>query len=272
MEKVDVLATESLERVRASRRHSGTASKGLIFAAGDSWFDYGPDDVLDKLKKRDFDVECVASSGDTLQDMAYCRWQHDQLTAKMCEIAKCGGRPDVILISGGGNDLVANGVLRSLLNPASKQLPILNENTVKNFVDVTLRDAFVHLLGFIIAQSKKLFEHGDPICILVHGYAHPVPDGFLLKPEFKRQGYCDLGDTTAAMQSLVDRFNDMVEGLPKKQGFEHVKYVNLRHCLSNDLKDCRYRVYWENEMHPTQQGFSLIADEFIRHIPGFRGV
>ena len=140
---------------------------------------------------------------------------------------------------------------------------------VNTFIDVILLDAYKLLLGFITSVSKQLFGDGDRICILVHGYAHPVPDGRggWLKREFDNRGYSDLAATTEAMKDLVDRFNDMVEGLPKKQGFEHVKYVNLRQCLSNDLKDDRYKDYWEDEMHPTQQGFSLITDEFIRHMP-----
>lgn len=276
MEKMDVLVKESLDRVRASKWPAGTQSKGLIFAEGDSWFDYWPIDILDKLEERYFDVECVAGANDRLLDMADMRWQRDRLTKKMQGLADSGRRPDVILISGGGNDLAEEGVLCSLLNPAWMQLPILNENAVKAFIEGTMLGAYMRLLGFISSLSKQLFGDRDPIRILVHGYSYPVPDGRALapgvgpwlKPEFVKRGYSDLVATTAAMQTLLDRFNDMVEGLPKKHGFGHVKYVNLRHCFSNDLKGDRYKDYWENEMHPTPQGFSLVADEFMKHIPG----
>ena len=244
MEEMDVLAKESLDRMRASARPAQINTKGSIFAEGDSWFDYKAFDVLDKLDYRGFDVEHVANAGDKLLEMADLEPQRDRMTKSMLKLAESRRQPNVILISAGGNDLAEKGVLRSLLNHAGMGLPILNDDAVTGFVDVRLRGAYRRLLGFIVCLSRRLYGDGDPIPILVHGYAYPVPDGkpfrvpFItrkgpwLKPEFDKRGYSALVETTAAMQNLLDRFNDMVEDLPKEPGFEHVKYVNLRECMS----------------------------------------
>jgi hypothetical protein len=50
-------------------------------------------------------------------------------------------------------------------------------------------------------------------------------------------------------------------------GFEHVAVVDLRPLLSNALPG-GYKKSWENELHPTEEGFDAVAGEFARVLGG----
>ena len=72
------------------------------------------------------------------------------------------------------------------------------------------------------------------------------------------------------MATLVDKFNDVLSGLPDEKGLNHVHYVNLRNTLSNDLGredgKRKYKKDWGDELHPTNEGFAKVASEFARVI------
>jgi hypothetical protein len=118
--------------------------------------------------------------------------------------------------------------------------------------------------------------------VLVHGYDFPVPDGrgYLggwwvlpgpwLEPGFRCKGYAVLKDNTAVMEELIRRFNGILASLPGLPGLGHVKYVDLRGTLSNDVRQNRYRDGWNDELHPNRGGFEAVArvfDAAIRPLP-----
>ena len=110
---------------------------------------------------------------------------------------------------------------------------------------------------------------GSPVQILIHGYAHPVPDGRgfwggfwilpgpWLKPAFDKKGHQKEDDNTDTMANLVDRFNEMLEAVASDS--EDVKYVDVRPCLSNATN---YKDDWADELHPTGGAFRRIAEAF----------
>ncbi|NNE44798.1 MAG: hypothetical protein HKN12_11375 [Gemmatimonadetes bacterium] len=71
---------------------------------------------------------------------------------------------------------------------------------------------------------------------------------------------------TAAMEELIDVFNDMVRGVASARGHAHVSYLDLRPVLSNTPR--KYDDDWDNELHPTREGFRKVAKAFDRHIRG----
>ena len=87
------------------------------------------------------------------------------------------------------------------------------------------------------------------IPVLLHGYDYPVPDGRgymggfwalpgpWLEPAFRRKGYADMTERVRVMAGLIDRFNDMIAGLPGQPGLEHVTYLDLRaHAVERDRR------------------------------------
>ena len=248
---------------------------GLLVAEGDSWFDYPGADVLSLLEKsHGYRVESVAHHGDTIEAMAYDDAQLEKLVRVFQHVKQDGRVPRAILISGGGND-IAGPELAALLNHLDSGLPPLNEQVMAGIVDERLRFAVASVIGTVTALSQQLF--GRLIPVLLHGYAHPVPDGrgYLggfwklpgpwLKPSLSEKGHVVLSDGCRIMAELIDRFNGMLLSIAGSAGFEHVTYVDVRPLLSARLpKD--YLKSWDNELHPEDPGFARIAAELDRVI------
>jgi hypothetical protein len=116
---------------------------------------------------------------------------------------------------------------------------------------------------------------GRKIKILVRGYGHTVPDGrgflggafFLpgpwLEPGFRDKGYATVAVRQPLIDSLIDQFNDMLQGVAALPQFAHVTYIDLRPLLPNKPN---HKVFWANELHPTDRGFKAVADRFAQAI------
>lgn len=239
---------------------------GLLVAEGDSWFDYPFHDVLTMLEdEHGFDVESVAHKGDTVEDMAYSGGQFDDFARLLEKVLRQGRVPDAILLSGGGND-IAGDEFAMLLNHAASGLPPINDDVVRGVIDVRTRNAYAFLISGLGEIAMRMLNRQIPV--IVHGYDCPVPDGrgflggfgFLpgpwLQPGFQQKGFSNLDANTAVVGKLIDTFNAMLGQLARSQGFEHVRYVDLRRTLSHAAG---YKRDWANELHPTRSGFSLVA-------------
>jgi len=246
---------------------------GLLVAEGDSWFDYPLHDVLTMLEdEHGFDVESVAHKGDTVEDMAYSGGQFDDFARLLEKVLRQGRVPDAILLSGGGNDIAGNE-FAMLLNHAASGLPPINDDVVRGVIDVRTKNAYGSLISGLREIAMQLLKR--PIPVVVHGYDYPVPDGrgflggfgFLpgpwLQPGFQRKGFGDVDANTAVVGKLIDRFNAMLRQLSRSEGFEHVRYVDLRDTLSHAAG---YKRDWANELHPTKSGFAAVADKIAKAI------
>lgn len=206
-----------------------------------------------------------------MESMAYNPKQFEKLALRLTRLADKKRTPKAILLSGGGNDFTGES-LEMLLNHSGSTLKSLNEDIVHGAIKVRTRQAYIDLIRNLVEICTELF--GDPIPILLHGYAHPVPDGrgfaggfwFLpgpwLEPAFRKKGYRDLPTNTGTIRELVDVFNDMIASVVKSladQQIENVRYVDVRKCLTNGQN---YKDDWSNEIHPTDAGFSRIAEAF----------
>jgi len=248
--------------------------KTLLVAEGDSWFDYPFYDVVEELEEGfGYDVESVAHKGDTVEEMVYDPKQLDGLARRLQKIKDQGRAPKALLLSGGGND-IAGDAFAVLLNHKSSSLPPLNDQVVAGIIDERLRVAVMELCGGVTYLCHQIL--GRPVPMLLHGYDYPVPDGrgYLggfwilpgpwLEPGFRRKGYDDLAERCSVMTQLIDRFNAMLAGVAGGAGLEHVRHVDLRNTLSHELGKNAYKGSWENELHPTEQGFRTIAQRFDR--------
>ena len=270
-------------RRRATRgfRAATRASAGLLLAEGDSWFDYPFFDVIEELEEGfNYSVESVAHKGDTVEEMAYDVNQLDKLARKLEKLGREGKVPRAILLSGGGND-IAGTEFSVLLNHKRSSLPPLNEQVVAGMIDERLRAAIVELASAVTHLCQATLNATIPM--VIHGYDYPVPDGrgYLggfwilpgpwLAPGFRKKGYddsqmqvrCDL------MVRLIDRFNVLVKGIAGGPGLAHLHYVDLRGTLSQRLQGQAYKSWWNDELHPTEQGFARVAakfDQLIRQV------
>jgi lysophospholipase L1-like esterase len=212
-----------------------------------------------------YDVENVAHKGDRVEDMAYAGGQFDAFVRRLEKMLGQGRVPDAILLSGGGND-IAGDEFGMLLNHALSGLPPVNDDVVRGIIDVRLRNAYTFLISGLTAIAVTHLKR--PIPIVLHGYAHAVPDGrgFLgglsvlpgpwLQPGLRQKGYENLTANKAIVATLIDAFNAMLEQVSTMPQFPHVTYVDLRSTLSNGAD---YEDDWANELHPTKDGFRAVA-------------
>jgi hypothetical protein len=238
-------------------------TKGWIVAEGDSWFDYPGSDILDWLQQFGYDVESVARAGDRAEMMAFGRGQLDKFATAVEKVIGRGETPKAILLSAGGND-IAGTEFGFLINHAGSPREGLNESIVAGVIDERVRDAYLHIIARVTAVCERML--GNAVPILIHGYGHVVPDGDgvlggwgplpgpWLRPGFIEKGFNQLAANTELMKKLMNRFNDMIQGVAGQ--FAHVKYVNLRAVLPATKK------LWANELHPKEQGFKLAAEKF----------
>lgn len=264
-------------------------SNGLrLVAMGDSWFNYFPPfDLLVALQRKyGYAIDSVAVPGAHLVEMAPpADWDPShppqlppsgrgrQLNAMLGLVgAMSPAERDAtraILLSGGGNDVAADRqVLAALLNPASSGLPPVNDAAVTRVVDTDLRAVLAQVLSATTEVGRLRFGRAVPI--LIHGYAHPVPDGrgaglgAWLRPVLQEMGYADLQAGADIMARLIDRLNLMQMQLlaDNAVAFAHVTHVDLRSTLSNVLAADAYKLSWQNELHPTiPGGFTSVADK-----------
>lgn len=259
-------------RLLARDGETADAAGAVLLAEGDSWFDYPFSSVLGELEDRyNYDVQSSAHRGDTVEGMAYDPDQLTKLVRLMEKLDAAGKRPKAVLLSGGGND-IAGDELKTLLNHKGSNLPPLNEQIMAGMIDSRLQVALVTLIGTITQLVRQHF--GTECPVLIHGYDYPVPDGRgyaggfwilpgpWLQPGLRYKGYVALEEGRQLMATLIDRFNAMAASVAGGPGLKHVRYVDLRGTLSNELVGNAYRKWWANELHPTEQGFHAVADRF----------
>ena len=175
-----------------------------------------------------------------------------------------------ILLSGGGNDVVSGlpgqQPLFKMLQPRGAGAPELNEAEVASFIDGTLAGYYKTILDTLTASTS--------IPILIHGYDHPIPDGRgdkiltveigpWIQPIILRRGYnlvppelADLAPARDVTRRLIDRFNAMIARVAA--AYTNVHHVNLTGTLAKAYGS-DYKTHWNNEMHPKENGFDLLA-------------
>ncbi len=278
-----IVRARARARARAPVLDSAAGQGGLVLAEGDSWFDYPFHDVLEKLEDDfGFRVESVAHKGDTVEQMAYDDAQFKQLRRAFEHLSQDHKVPRAILLSGGGND-IAGTEFGVLLNHVKSGLPPINAKVADGVMEERLRFATGYLISTVTRLGEQFFQKTIPV--VIHGYGYPVPDGrgylggfwFLpgpwLKPGFVEKGFfandsaAELANCRDLMKDLIDRFNSVQASIAGSAGFEHVEYVDLRPLLSNQLPNA-YKNSWENELHPTGDGFKRVAEAFAETLNG----
>jgi hypothetical protein len=254
----------------AAESVSTLETAGFLAAAGDSWFDYPFHDVL-KMLDDDFgyNVESSAHRGDPIERMAYQGGQLEDFARKLEKIQAQGATPKAVCFP------VAVTIWRATSSACCSTTSIhLSAAGTKKCCRVCSRTEFQPLTRKCSAASQS-FARG---CFRrwyrfwCMGTIIRVPDGrgFLggwpfpgpwLEPGFRQKNFEDLDQRISMMMDVMDRFNKLVSGLSKSPGLEHVCYIDLRGTLSN--KPANYKLWWANELHPTEDGFMAVTKKFV---------
>jgi hypothetical protein len=227
---------------------SGKYNGPLIAAEGDSWFQFPfvLEDVIDWVF-RDYAVYCRSEAGDTLDNMVR---RGEFLEA----LERTGGR--VLLLSGGGNDLVAGGNIALHLRPFDKSLTPA-QYPLPSFNDVL--DGAIANIEKIVRSVGRAFPNAAVVC---HGYDYTVPnDGKWLGKPMAGLGITNKVLQKAIAREMVDRLNTRLLNLARQS--PRVTYVNCRGVVGDNR--------WHDELHPTNAGYADVAKLFEKEIKRLTG-
>lgn len=214
-----------------------------IVSEGDSWFQYPVllKDTIDYLMEP-YAIYSLGAAGDLLKNMAD---KQEYVSA----IRETGA--DILLLSGGGNDLVAGGALASHLEEFDPDL--MAEDYLLPSFQALLDDALKHY-SRMFTQVHQLFPH---VSILCHGYDYPVPnkDRWLGKP-MEQRGIRDRSLQKAIARCMMDQFNRRLRRAAK--AMPNVTYINCRTVVGDSR--------WHDGLHPNNAGYADVARKFVREI------
>jgi hypothetical protein len=214
----------------------------LIVSEGDSWFNYPfLDDVIDSLSPP-YAIDSLDRAGDTLDDMIA---QDEYLS----EIERVGA--SILLFSGGGNDVLGGGDLKTHLLDYDKTL------TAAQHVRSSYRALLDRAIGQYDQILRRVAREAPGVHVVFHGYDYAIPDGgkWLGKP-MEARGIVDLKLQRDIVRVLVDRF---AAGMTRiAQRYPHAIFLDNRGVVGDGE--------WYDELHPGNAGFAKVAKRFAAAI------
>ncbi|MDX0722650.1 peptidase C14, caspase catalytic subunit p20 [Sinorhizobium medicae] len=221
-------------------RIGGGDYKGpIIVSEGDSWFQYPFRlmDVIDQLIKQ-YAVFSLDAAGDTLSNML-------RQAEYMDAIENTGA--SIFLFSGGGNDVVAGGNLAAHLFDFDPALP--PEGHLRPSFETMLNDA-IGMYGRLVREVAKAFPKVHIIC---HGYDYTIPaKGRWLGKPMEARGIKEPDFQRAIARAMIDRFNERLALLQSSSA--RLNYIDCRNLVKT--------TEWFDELHPTDTGYSKVAQKF----------
>ncbi len=227
-----------------------------ILAEGDSWFDYPAfigGGIIPRLAGRlGVPILNLAKAGDEVRYMLGVE-ERLVLADQLSGGSPAGGPWDVVLFSGGGNDIVGNPMALWVkdFNPAIPPASNINQ------------PRFDAALALVRAGYEDLITLRDQLSPQTHlvfqGYDFPIPDGrgicFLgpwLKPTFDLRKFPTLAAGEAVIKAMLQQFAAMLTTLAGPK----VTFINTQGTLLQQTAS------WHNELHPARAGFEKFADLF----------
>jgi GDSL-like Lipase/Acylhydrolase family len=259
-----------VKRVQDARTRQGTFAAMVkqfpdrlkVLTEGDSWFSYPlNNNIADYIELMSTDVAMLRleHNGDEARDILASN--SDEFKNLKAYLKKYP--VDALLLSAGGNDLVA-GELKRLLDKK------VNGATWQTTVKLAY---LTQVLDDIVAAYSRLLDARDavrPGCVVfAHSYCYFQPTGRkatgpfgLLKsgpwmrPVLVAKGLDPDTEGRDFARYLVDELHARLRALAAARPKFHV--VDMRSALPVD------DVHWSDEIHPSGTGFKRLADDFWR--------
>jgi hypothetical protein len=228
-----------------------------IFAEGDSWFDYPVPffggGIIPRLEDRlGVPILNLAKAGDEVRYMLGVE-ERTVLAEHFTNGSPAGGPWDVLLFSGGGNDIVDNPMALWVKDWNPAMPPAAHIHKARFGAALALVQA-----GYedLIALRNQL----SPTTQLVfHGYDFAIPDGRgicgfgpWLQPTFQLRKFPTRSAMEAVVKAMLQQFAAMLATLASPT----VTFINGQGTLVSQPSS------WHNELHPARAGFGKFADLF----------
>jgi hypothetical protein len=264
---MEIMKARGARPPRTGRRGAGGAETAAerggafaplqIFAEGDSWFEYPAPffggSIVPRLEnKLGVPILNLAKAGDEVRYMLGVE-ERTVLAEHLTSGSPAGDPWDVLLFSGGGNDIVDNPMALWVTdwNPALPPVSHINQ------------PRFNAALALVRAGYEDLITLRDKLSpnthLIFQGYDFAIPDGRgicnygpWLKPTFDLRKFPTLAAGQAVVKALLQQFETMLIALTGPK----VMYINTQGTLAPQTAS------WHNELHPAKAGFEKFADLF----------
>ena len=269
--KREYVATMSLMKARGAKGIAArsTAAKTFtplqIVAEGDSWFDYPVPffggGIIKRLENRlGVPILNLAEAGDEVRFMLGVK-QRRRLIETLQGGCPVGESWEVLLFSGGGNDIVDNPMALWLRDWVAGALPVNQINGPRyNAALQLIRAGYEDLIS--LRDSLSPTTH-----LIFHAYDFAIPDGRgvchlgpWMKPAFDLHGYPDINSRFIVVKEMLEQFALMLSNLQAMYS-KKVTFINGQGTLP--IMDINA---WHNELHPKSDGFDKFADLFQREL------
>lgn len=232
-------------RNRKYRRRIKNWTGVKIVAEGDSWFQYplllkDTIDQLIDLDKFEYAIYGLSEAGDLLSNIV----REDEISEAIEK-----ENPDVFLISGGGNDMVGNGRIATMVHEfAANRQP---ENYPNDKFDQFLSE----LEDLYRGLFTRLLKNSPHLKIVYHGYDNAIPAGgsWLGKP-LEKQDIKDKKLQSQIVTEMIRRFNERLKELAADFAGS-VYHVDCQRLIGPKSK-------WYDELHPKNEGYFKVAQKF----------
>ena len=229
-----------------------------IFAEGDSWFDYPVPffggGIIPRLENRlGVPILNLAKAGDEVRYMLGVE-ERIILTEHLSDGCPAGGPWDVLLFSGGGNDIVGNPMALWIKDwdPAVPPANHINQPRFNNAMAL-VRAGYEDLI--LLRDQLSPGTH-----LIFQDYDFAIPDGRgvcgfgpWLKPTFDLRKFPLGAARKDVVKAMLLQFATMLNSLATAP---NVTFINGQGTLPPKTSS------WSNELHPSRAGFEKFADIF----------
>jgi lysophospholipase L1-like esterase len=258
-----------------AQMRSWFAERVNIVAEGDSWFAYPPQWLMGKpphliahisgWTRGKANFLAMASNGDEAVDMLSGREKHALVELLRWHTRARDRKPvDLLLFSGGGNDVVGENDFERFIRPFQPGF------TARQCLRIGRLERKIRQIGLAYQELADIRDHYSPsTVIMTHTYDYPFASldganflGGLVKTRGWMKRFMDEARIPAALQTGVIRaLMGMMAEETLKIGKARTGFivVDTRGTLL-DRRD------WLNEIHPNRAGFRAIADRIYVEI------
>jgi hypothetical protein len=229
-----------------------------VLAEGDSWFDYPVPffggGIIPRLESRlGVPILNLAKAGDEVRYMLGVE-ERELIAQHLTAGCPAGGSWDVVLFSGGGNDIVDNPMA----------LWIRDWDPARPVVDHINQPRFDAALALVRAGYEDLIALRDALSpetqLVFQAYDLAIPDGRgichlgpWLKPTFDLRGFPTQAAAFDVVKEMLRQFASLLTAL---SAAPRVTFINGQGTLPQQKSS------WHNELHPSRSGFDRFADLF----------
>ena len=244
----------------------GTEKKSFqplqIIAEGDSWFDYPAPffggGVITRLEKSiGSPILNLSKAGDEVRFMLGVE-ERTLLIEHLSKGSPAGGPWDVMLFSGGGNDVVDNPMALWIKDWDANLTPAAHINQPR----------YDAILALVRAGYEDLIELRNSLSpdthLVFHAYDFALPDGRgichlgpWLKPTFDLKNFPTQRAGEEVVIAMLKQFANMLTTLAAQP---KVTFMNGQGKLPAKKKS------WHNELHPSRSGFNFVTGLFHQQL------